>query len=397
MLGVVAFAVQHPRARGRHRRRAAGRSGWCCCSSSRGWSAAAGGAGRGGVRRPPEPARDGPAATCRRPGAPRSPTGSAALWAGRPVIIGPVVLAGFDAVRRVVPRPRLPGARGRHQPRRGPAPRRGQLRGGHGSTPPATASLTEELRTPRPDGPPAPRRRCAPRSTRSTRSAAGIWYTTPVRHHRRADRRPAGHRRPAGVVPGPRGQDAGRRRSGTPPGSSGRRTASSTWPTTPALDAATAELGGDAGRGVGRRRPRRLQRRRQLRALAARRPRPGRGAGVLPAALRPGAGDAVPRGRAVLDPRVRAAGRHGGAAAGRDRDPARPGDAGRSTYCGLGTTWDPPPADREAMRAAARRVGAHLQRDARLPRRVRHRRRAHRRRVPAHRAQHPDVGGRHRR
>lgn len=30
-------------------------------------------------------------------------------------------------------------------------------------------------------------------------------------------------------------------------------------------------------------------------------------------------------------------------------------------YGGLGTTWDPPAADREEMRAAARRVGAHLQ------------------------------------
>jgi hypothetical protein len=28
----------------------------------------------------------------------------------------------------------------------------------------------------------------------------------------------------------------------------------------------------------------------------------------------------------------------------------------------VGTTWDPPPADREAMRESARRVGAHLQR-----------------------------------
>jgi hypothetical protein len=39
---------------------------------------------------------------------------------------------------------------------------------------------------------------------------------------------------------------------------------------------------------------------------------------------------------------------------------------GRATrtfhYSGLGTTWDPPPADREVMRDAVRRVGAHLQR-----------------------------------
>jgi hypothetical protein len=40
------------------------------------------------------------------------------------------------------------------------------------------------------------------------------------------------------------------------------------------------------------------------------------------------------------------------------RDPA----TGRFTYSGLGTTWDPPAADREQMREAVRRVGAHLQR-----------------------------------
>jgi hypothetical protein len=40
------------------------------------------------------------------------------------------------------------------------------------------------------------------------------------------------------------------------------------------------------------------------------------------------------------------------------RDPARR----KLVYGGLGTTWDPPPADREQMRAAVRRVGAHLQR-----------------------------------
>ena len=41
------------------------------------------------------------------------------------------------------------------------------------------------------------------------------------------------------------------------------------------------------------------------------------------------------------------------------RDPA----ARTMAYSGLGSTWDPPAADREAMRGAARRVGAHLQRD----------------------------------
>lgn len=38
------------------------------------------------------------------------------------------------------------------------------------------------------------------------------------------------------------------------------------------------------------------------------------------------------------------------------REPARR----RLVYGGLGTWWDPPPADREAMRDAVRRVGAHL-------------------------------------
>ncbi len=41
------------------------------------------------------------------------------------------------------------------------------------------------------------------------------------------------------------------------------------------------------------------------------------------------------------------------------RDPA----ARTFRYSGLGTTWDPPAADRETMRDAVRRVGAHLQRE----------------------------------
>ena len=49
------------------------------------------------------------------------------------------------------------------------------------------------------------------------------------------------------------------------------------------------------------------------------------GVRVLRAALRPGAGAAVPRRRPVLGARDGAARRHGGVPAGRDRDPARPG------------------------------------------------------------------------
>ena len=63
----------------------------------------------------------------------------------------------------------------------------------------------------------------------------------------------------------------------------------------------------------------------------------------------------------------------------------------RFVYGGLSTYWDPAPADREAMRDAARRVGEHLQVGVRLPRRVRHRRRDDRRRLPADRAEHPRV------
>lgn len=39
----------------------------------------------------------------------------------------------------------------------------------------------------------------------------------------------------------------------------------------------------------------------------------------------------------------------------------RPGEA-RFQYCGVGSTWDPPDADREGMRALARRVGERLRR-----------------------------------
>ena len=63
----------------------------------------------------------------------------------------------------------------------------------------------------------------------------------------------------------------------------------------------------------------------------------------------------------------------------------------RFVYGGLGTTWDPPDEDRARMRELARRTGDHLRADGRLPGRLRHRRRAHRRRVPAHRAQRPAV------
>ena len=80
-----------------------------------------------------------------------------------------------------------------------------------------------------------------------------------------------------------------------------------------------------AGRGVVRRHQGGLQRRWRLRPLGPRRGRPGPGAGLLPAPLRPRARDAVPRRGAVLDPRAGAARRHRRVPAGGDLDPARRG------------------------------------------------------------------------
>ena len=228
--------------------------------------------------------------------------------------------------------------------------------------PPATASLTEELRT---------HDRMAHRLPDDVRAAIdafdperrGRLVRHAVRHHRRADRRPAGHRRPARGVPRPRGQDARRRRSGTPPGSSGRRTASSTLDDDAALDAATARAGRASSARCG----------------------PATPATASTAAATSCAGCATPptgpRRAAFFRPRcdrVRVmpflegvpCSIHGfvlpdGTAALRPveivmlRDPA----ARTFAYSGLGTTWDPPAADREAMRDAARRVGAHLQRE----------------------------------
>ena len=93
-------------------------------------------------------------------------------------------------------------------------------------------------------------------------------------------------------------------------------------------------------------------------------------------------GFVLPDGTAVLRPgRDRHAARPGGAHDGLLRAGQHLGPAGRQT----------------ARRCASRRAprGRAPAARPRLPRRVRHRRRADRRRVPAHRAQHPDVGRRH--
>ena len=80
---------------------------------------------------------------------------------------------------------------------------------------------------------------------------------------------------------------------------------------------------------------------------------------------------------------------------GRDLDPARRGRAHlpRTAACRRSGTRPPPTARRCAARS--HRVGEHLRATLRLPRRVRHRRRAHRRRVPADRAQRPRLGRLH--
>ena len=74
--------------------------------------------------------------------------------------------------------------------------------------------------------------------------------------------------------------------------------------------------------------------------------------------LRHRAGDAVPRRRAVLDPRDRPA-RRGGGAAARSRW-SRCAEGRELVYAGCATYWDPPDAVREEMRAAARLVGEQL-------------------------------------
>ena len=123
-----------------------------------------------------------------------------------------------------------------------------------------------------------------------------------------------------------------------------------------ALAAATGQAVGAARRRLVRRHAGGLQRRRRLRALGARRRGPGEGAGLLPAALRPRARDAVPRRRPLLDPRARAARRDGRLPARRDRDPARRGrpDASRTAACRRSGTRPRP----TARRCAPRRAGS---------------------------------------
>ena len=207
-----------------------------------------------------------------------------------------------------------------------------------------------------------------------------------VRHHRRADRRPAGDLRPAGVVPGAGGQDARRRDLGARRGGAGGvpRRRPTTTPPRRGHRRAGRPLGavwsGDARDGFngGGNYVRWIATTTTGRAAGFFGPRCDRVRVMpfldgVPCSIH---GFVLPDGTAVFRPVEIVT----------LRDAARR----QFVYGGLGTYWDPPAADREEMREAARRVGDHLRR-ARLPRRVRHRRGAHRGRLPAHRAQHPDV------
>ena len=340
MFGAGRVRDRAPTGRGRHRRRAAGdRAGAAVLHRPAGpprLAALEGAAyGRPRGRRPVTDlldARRSERDVTRRLGAP---------WAGRPVIIGPAVLAGVDDVRRVVPRPRLPGARRRHQPRRRAGPGRRAscevvMAGAAGDrlAHRGAADSTTGWRTGLPDD--AARRR----STRSTRSGAGSGTrrrSSPPTSRSTAGRSPVvGPRRSS-----PSRTSCSRTPSGTPRASTRAPYRIVDLADDAALDAATAELASELGavwsgdardgfNGGG-------NYVRWVRDDA----RPGRGRGVLPAALRPGPGDAVPRGRAVLDPRVRAARRHRRAAAGGDRRCCATRRRARFVYSGLGHDLGP--------------------------------------------------------
>ncbi len=282
-----------------------------------------------------------------------------APWAGRPVIIGPVVLAGFTKVVewfQDLGCPVLVVATSRGV---GPLPPDGSYQV-FWLDPPATASLTEEVRL---------HDRMIHRPANDLRAAVdafdperrGLWYTTPfVTTDEPVDGRPVIGGRPASFL-----------------ALEDKLVADAVWEAAAverapycivdladdaALGAATDELGGELG------------------AVWSGDARDGFNGG----------GDFV---RWLRDDRDRAAAAayflprcdrvrvlpflegvpcsiHGfvladGTAALRPVEivTLRDRAARRMIYSGLGSTWDPPPADREAMRGAARRVGAHLQRE----------------------------------
>jgi hypothetical protein len=279
------------------------------------------------------------------------------LWAGRPVVFGPWVLAGAT--------PYVPWFRGLGCPvlvlattrGAGPVPAEGECEVVM-VRPPATASMTEELRT-------HDRMvRHLPDEVRAVVDAfdperCGTWYTSPFVTDEPIDGRPVTGGRPASFL-----------------ALEDKTLADAIWDAAGvervpyrlveladgALDAASLELAGPLGtvwsgdardgfNGGGnfvrwvRDADDRVQ------AVAFFRPRCDRVRVMpfldgVPCSIH---GFVLPDGTAALRP----------VEIVMLRDPA----ARAFTYSGLGTTWDPPPGDRAAMRDAARRVGAHLHRE----------------------------------
>ena len=335
--------------------------GWCCCSSSRrlvrrGWRRWKGRRTAAGGR--------GPVTDLTRPRRPRrghragsASSGPAGRWS-----LGPCVLAGatpYVAWFRELGCPVLVVATARGA---GPVPGRRRLRGGRWSRRRPPRRLTEELRT---------HDRLARRPAR--RGARGD------RRLRPGAPRASGSRRRSSP---PTSRSTGRPVTGGRPAAflalEDKMLADEVWDAAGVARAPYRVVDVDDDAGARPRPPRELAA--ELGAVWAGdardgfngggnfvrwvrdERRPGRGAGVLPAALRPGAGDAVPRRRAVLDPRLRAARRHRGAAAGRDRRSCATRPPGPSPTAASAPPGTRRPADREAMRDAVRRVGAHLQR-----------------------------------
>ena len=282
-----------------------------------------------------------------------------APWAGRPVIVGPVVLAGFARPIEWLHDlgcPVLVVATGRGV---GPLPEEGSYEVVWLETP-ATASLTEELRL---------HDRMIRQLPDDLRAAVdafdpgrrALWFTTPfVTTDDPIDGRPVTAGRPASFL-----------------ALEDKLIADAIWDAAgvdrapyrivdltddAALDAATAELRSELGavwsgdtrdgfNGGGN----------FVRWIRDDRDRAEAAAYFLPRCDRVRVlpflegvpcsihGIVLPDGTAVLRPVEIVT----------LRDPV----ARTMTYSGLGSTWDPPVADREAMREVARRVGAHLQRE----------------------------------
>ena len=278
------------------------------------------------------------------------------LWAGRPVIIGPWVLAGatpYVAWFRGLGCPVLVVATTRGA---GAVPPEGDCEVVL-VPPPATASMTEELRT---------HDRLARHLPDEARAAVdafdpdhrGVWYGTPfLTTDQPIDGRPVTGGRPASILALEDKMLADAIWDGAGVDRAAYRLVD--LDDDPALAAATDELAGPMGvvwagdardgfNGGGNfvrwlREPGD-----RAEALAFFRPRCDRVRVMpflegVPCSIH---GYVLPDGTAALRPVEIVV----------LRDP----DARSFTYSGLGTTWDPPPADRDAMRAAVRRVGAHL-------------------------------------